>query len=104
MLQYTRYRRWTRVAVLNETVEHVDGTGDVGTRIEQSPNAMIRPLPPVLSTASSGSSEQTHTPLSPAVSPVSVATQDNAPTTAIDDDRSRLRQRLKAAVRGGSLG
>ncbi|KAI0093306.1 integral peroxisomal membrane peroxin-domain-containing protein [Irpex rosettiformis] len=106
--KYTRYRRWTRVAVLNESVEFVDASSvDLATRIEQSPTTLTRTLPPALSGASSSSSDQ-HVPLSPTVSAVSVGTQGSSPSTpqspTVDDDRSRLRQRLKAAVRGGSIG
>ncbi|KAI0700916.1 integral peroxisomal membrane peroxin-domain-containing protein [Cytidiella melzeri] len=104
--KYTRYRRWTRVAVLTETIEDVEaGAGDLGMRVDQSPTIAVRPLPPILALASGSSSSDQQSLLSPTLSPVSVGTPDIT-ASVVEDDRSRLRQRLKAAVRGsnGSTG
>ncbi|KAI0344639.1 hypothetical protein BDW22DRAFT_1418833 [Trametopsis cervina] len=97
--KYTRYRKWTRVAVLTETVDYVDA-GEVGIRVDQSPASLARSLPPPPINLASPSPSDGHAPLPPAVSPISVGTLESS----AEDDRSRLRQRLKAAVRGGSIG
>jgi len=97
--KYTRYRRWTRVALLTETVEYIEAD-ELGVHADKSPAMPIHSVP-TLSPASTASSDH-HIPLSPALSPVSVSTQGSS-TSPVEDDRSRLRRRLKEAVRGGSI-
>jgi hypothetical protein len=73
VLQYTRYRRWTRIAVLTETVEEV-GPGPLGVE---------RPDPP-------------SAPPSPTVGRASVA----AASPTAEHGANLLRNRLKLAVKG----
>ena len=94
--QFTRFRKWTRVAVLTESIEHVDG-GPVGVRLDGPPLAAKSNLPP-------SPLNITHTLIEQptALAPVSEGAQATI-TSPAEDERSRLRQRLKAAVRGQSL-
>lgn len=90
--KFTRYRRWTRVAVLSETVEHVEA-GELhpdGSLTQSSHH-----LPPLILAGT-----KIEQPLQ--LSPVSQGAQATISSPA-EDERSRLRQRLKAAVKGGSL-
>ena len=85
--QYTRYRRWTRIAVLTETIEYV-GPGPLGIHTGITPSSS-----PTLSEATPALTEK-----SPLLLPNAKTETDIPPQTPIDDDRSRLRQRLRAAV------
>jgi len=80
--KFTRCRRWTRVAILTEVVEHV-GPGDLGVVKQNVPSAALTNV----DVSSSGVHAEK-------------PTQD--PGGAIPDSPSSLRQRLKAAVRGAS--
>ncbi|PSR72180.1 hypothetical protein PHLCEN_2v11972 [Hermanssonia centrifuga] len=82
--KYTRYRRWTRVAVLTETVEAVEN-GEVGIQRDELPNEIIV----------QGSENNPAN----AAQVIPLATQGHI---AIEDDGSRLRRRLKAAVTAAS--
>lgn len=76
-IQYTRHRRWTRVAVLSETIDTVDA-GDSGVVQELDEHLKASQIP----TSSS------------APEPV----KDDS--SSKDSNRNMLRQRLKAAVDG----
>jgi hypothetical protein len=113
LYQYTRYRRWTRVAVLNETVEWID-EADVPTEVKAARRLSGVPIlqspvdaqPNTSSTASSKTDTVT--------SPVRKSTQDSIGSvtshassehpiqqhSGTQDEGSRLRQRLKAVVNG----
>lgn len=88
-IKYTRYRRWTRVAVLSETIETVEA-GEVGvtwpTQDSKDPAAhSTLSLPP--------------TPSKGEAFPSDSLTQESPK----DGNRGLLRQRLKAAVDGSAL-
>ena len=120
ILQYTRFRRWTRVAVLTETVELV-GPGPLGVQRDGEPSPPSSPAP------------APDTPASPALAPPSASgsappspivlmqpralpamdggrsepstTETNAhaaPQGSVEEGASRLTQRLKAAVKGAT--
>lgn len=111
--QYTRYRRWTRVAVLSETVEWVneedvpaeakDGQRLLGLPLVQSP-LDIHAQP----NASTVAGHKVDTPLtSPtrkgtqdSIGSVSSQTSSDHSATPSSDEGSRLRQRLRAVVNG----
>ncbi|CAL1707969.1 unnamed protein product [Somion occarium] len=84
MGKYTRYRRWTRIAVLSETVETVED-GEVGIRRDDGS--------PIKLNTHTKSPSQTENVASGALSP-----DISSPT----DERSKLRQRLQAAVVKGT--
>jgi hypothetical protein len=88
-LKYTRYRRWTRVAVLSETIETVDA-GEVGA---------VWPV----------HDSQDVAPLSTSPLPLSPSKDEAFPGGSLpqespkDGNRGLLKQRLKAAVDGSAL-
>lgn len=100
--QYTRYRRWTRVAVLTETVELVE-PGELGIRRDE-------PVPDVHNAESSPAplSISTQPALQPQGDGASAKAETQSPTTSegprssIDEEGSRLKQRLKAAVKSAT--
>ncbi|KAH9945640.1 integral peroxisomal membrane peroxin-domain-containing protein [Amylocystis lapponica] len=89
MGKYTRYRRWTRIAVLSETIEPVEA-GEVGIRRDDSDTA---------STTTAAESVRSE----------SVSSKDGQNGKALgsqedeESDQSRLRRRLRAAVRSATL-
>ena len=100
--QYTRYRRWTRVAVLTETVEIVE-PGELGIRRDE-------PVPDV-HTAEAAPAPLSISTQSPADGPGAKAetmpetqspTTSDGPRSSIDEEGSRLKQRLKAAVKSAT--
>ncbi|KAI0744856.1 integral peroxisomal membrane peroxin-domain-containing protein [Earliella scabrosa] len=106
MGKYTRYRRWTRVAVLTETVEIV-GPGELGIQRDE----------PVLPAVDVHHPEPSPPPALPAPPAVSIqnaqaesvndtmAHETQSPTRlsiSLEEEGSRLRQRLKAAVMGAT--
>ncbi|KAI0666562.1 integral peroxisomal membrane peroxin-domain-containing protein [Trametes maxima] len=110
MGKYTRYRRWTRVAVLTETVELVE-PGELGIQRAEPPA-----LPDTPTTNGAPATSAQPSPSHPVddKSPPERTSLD-APTTGdgsasvsstgeaappVEDEGSRLRQRLKAAVKG----
>ncbi|KAH9894896.1 integral peroxisomal membrane peroxin-domain-containing protein [Cubamyces lactineus] len=137
MGKYTRYRRWTRVAVLTETVELV-GPGELGIQRDetlplsssdpqQADNAAPTAAGDAKSSASSAGKPQVEPTTAKDATASSSTTSQNghAPangdpnlgskdtgsgTTAAaglivqpgEDEGSRLRQRLKAAVKGAT--
>ena len=132
LVQYTRYRRWTRIAVLTETVEIV-GPGELGIQKDELPAPAVEPsapssvipslsqtaavAPQVLpkgstETANDGSKHPGQHPTSssipswPPSETINKETVTVTPTSspAKDDSASRLRQRLKAAVLGIGTG
>ncbi|TBU38599.1 integral peroxisomal membrane peroxin-domain-containing protein [Dichomitus squalens] len=128
MGKYTRYRRWTRIAVLTETVEVV-GPGELGIRRDELPAPALEAsapslvIPSLSQTVAAGprtplkepadnsnntasrpghsrsSSSTASWPPAEAISRETV-TVTPASSPAVDDSASRLRQRLKAAVLG----
>ncbi|THH29852.1 hypothetical protein EUX98_g4327 [Antrodiella citrinella] len=112
MGKYTRYRRWTRIAVLSETIEPV-GPGDVGIQKSNLPPGTLAPLPLPISPPSTISPPvSTTTPSFPGQltsPPPSATTSESAsvPTPSIapceDKDVNRLRQRLQNVVKRTSL-
>ena len=120
ILQYTRFRRWTRVAVLTETVELV-GPGPLGVQRDGEPATPSSPAPapdtpasPALAPPSASGSA----PPSPIVlmQPRALPAMDGgrsepstaetnahaAPQGSVEEGASRLTQRLKAAVKGAT--
>ena len=108
--QYTRYRRWTRVAVLSETIEWIDES-DVPDEAKktQRPSMTLPPdlhLPAVPQRQASappgghsrGSSIASVDGLRLTTEPSEYVS--GTPVSPTSDDRSRLRQRLKAVVNG----
>ncbi|KAI0829927.1 integral peroxisomal membrane peroxin-domain-containing protein [Trametes gibbosa] len=101
MGKYTRYRRWTRVAVLAETVELVE-PGELGILREEATSDSN----PASTAGVSDTSAQ----------PLHKSTQEDVPLQAIpgpnttaavivqaaEDEGSRLRQRLRAVVKGAT--
>jgi len=98
MGKYTRYRRWTRIAVLTETVELV-GPGDFGVARDSGAFS--------ISTAGNTSSMVTAAGASPTASTFSdwestgSAAEQQKDQKESTGSRSILRQRLKAAMDGG---
>ena len=100
--QYTRYRRWTRVAILLETVKIVE-PGELGIcRDEPVPDvhtAKAAPAPLSIYTqppaddpgAKAETMPETQSP-----------TTSEGPRSSIDEEGSRLKQRLKAAVKSAT--
>ncbi|KIP08297.1 hypothetical protein PHLGIDRAFT_29638 [Phlebiopsis gigantea 11061_1 CR5-6] len=121
MGKYTRFRRWSRIAVLTETVEWVDES-DIPPEIKSG--SRMSGLPPLsLQESSRYQSESSlplarspDTPLSSPLARKSTGTLESVGTTAgghvraasvdrassppVVDEGSRLRQRLKAVVSG----
>ena len=96
-LQYTRYRRWTRIAVLNETVETVDD-GEVGIRRDDGSPVRRYSYSQAKSPSHSKSMSQSSATIE--VTP----TYDTAPlVSSPSEERSKLRQRLQAAMKGSSM-
>lgn len=92
MLQYTRYRRWTRIAVLDELVEPV--SADEVRRQAQyergkSKPSMPGPAPPV-------EGEEPHSAVADAQDAQKV--EDDAESTG--SGHKGLKKRLKAVVHG----
>jgi len=87
--KYTRYRRWTRVAVLSETVESVDG-GEVGVVRPVNHSELEIVTPP----------SNSHLPLPTLEASPSNSLSSESPK---DGTRGLLRQRLKAALDGSTL-
>ncbi|KAH9913465.1 integral peroxisomal membrane peroxin-domain-containing protein [Epithele typhae] len=109
MGKYTRYRRWTRVAVLTESIEIV-GPGELGVQRDE-------PFSPSSSVSSNDSLPLVPKPVSPVLStlplsPRGVIENGNAPeggslsgharTDSGSENTSKLAQRLKAAVKGAA--
>nr|VWO97591.1 AVR-Pita1 (AVR-Pita1 protein) (Effector protein AVR-Pita1) [Ganoderma boninense] len=129
MGKYTRFRRWTRIAVLTETIEIV-GPGELGVRrdehlpvgvsasksvadaIPPSPSQSPRTPTKALSDLSSGGSGAGvgHHRTSSSLASLPPAPSDGAnkdtvtPQSSPAKEESRLRQRLKAAVLGATTG
>ncbi|PIL33834.1 hypothetical protein GSI_03540 [Ganoderma sinense ZZ0214-1] len=131
MGKYTRFRRWTRIAVLTETIEIV-GPGELGVRrdeyqlepagvsvsksvsdpITPSPSqpATTAPRTPVkaLSDPSTNGMGHHHTSSSSSTASLPPPPSDGAnkdgvtPQSSPAKEESRLRQRLKAAVMGAT--
>lgn len=87
--QYTRYRRWTRIAVLSETVEPV-GPGEVGIHRVDAPE-----------TVSASLTETTATVVRTDVA-APRDTKPESPRREDGNDQARLRRRLQAAVRSAT--
>ncbi|KAI0790692.1 integral peroxisomal membrane peroxin-domain-containing protein [Abortiporus biennis] len=90
MGKYTRYRRWTRIAVLSETVEPV-APGEVGIW-KDGPSTSTTTSPPKPVTVEPHNDEHR--------SSLELHAESMSTTSSADSDRSRLRQRLQAAVKG----
>jgi len=87
MGKYTRYRRWTRIAVLEETVEEV-GPGEVGV-IKTKEDGTEGTTPPLKTARAVIDSPQPE--------------PERRRTSGDGDERgSLLKQRLKSAVKGGA--
>ncbi|KAI0766855.1 integral peroxisomal membrane peroxin-domain-containing protein [Trametes elegans] len=105
MGKYTRYRRWTRVAILVESVELVE-PGELGIQREDpvdtlnTPGAILDTTPPSAPTQSPKASLKSVTGDIPKL-PESASPQA-AIVQPTEDEGSRLRQRLKAAVKGAA--
>ncbi|KAF9467248.1 integral peroxisomal membrane peroxin-domain-containing protein [Collybia nuda] len=98
LFHYTRHRRWTRVAVVSETVEVV-GDGEIG--IDRPHHSIDAPLPPYHTSntpapnSPSSPTSEVHPSLARAVDSVTV----NGVTTAKPaEEESPLRQRLRRAL------
>ncbi|KAL6308169.1 integral peroxisomal membrane peroxin-domain-containing protein [Sparassis latifolia] len=87
MGKYTRYRRWTRIAILYETVEPAE-PGELGIRIEESPHT-ARPDVASPKTPTVVKPEPEHE--------VKLESKDERHGPE-EEDKSRLRRRLQAAV------
>ncbi|CDO77701.1 hypothetical protein BN946_scf184969.g52 [Trametes cinnabarina] len=108
MGKYTRYRRWTRVAVLTETVELV-GPGELGIQREQQTSlqdATVSTKPVDASASPSAATAHENERTSPeGTAKPGPEPQDAALGVIVqpgEDEGSRLRQRLKAAVKGAT--
>jgi hypothetical protein len=112
--QYTRYRRWTRIAVLREEIEVVDD--EVSSRTPASSPSKPKPQAPPSPTrlvaqtpASGGGASITGMP-TVSTSPTTATTGQVESATTIQgtskdkegDSASKLRQRLKAAVKNAT--
>ncbi|KZV69701.1 hypothetical protein PENSPDRAFT_753111 [Peniophora sp. CONT] len=94
MGKYTRYRRWTRIAVLQEIVEPVE-PGPLGVLREDDPAAMDEPEKLDHAPARTPSPEATRR------KPVSASPQSSLRSVSPDEQRTgRLRARLQAAIKG----
>ncbi|KAI0633737.1 integral peroxisomal membrane peroxin-domain-containing protein [Trametes polyzona] len=108
MGKYTRYRRWTRVAVLTETVEIVE-PGELGIRRDDPPPPLegggdgTGVASPTQAAPPNGNAQPPSRGIAPSQD---VPPPDNAASAVIvqpaEDEGSRLRQRLKAAVKGAT--
>ncbi|KAI0360928.1 hypothetical protein OH77DRAFT_1418980 [Trametes cingulata] len=116
MGKYTRYRRWTRVAVLTETVELVE-PGELGIQRDQPAPASTGPDAQKADPAASPTTSPKVQPRSDAKAlppPEGVKLDGHPPSHGdggvvsaeivqpAEDEGSRLRQRLKAAVKGAT--
>ena len=94
-MQYTRYRRWTRIAVLQEIVEPAE-PGPLGVLREDDPIAMTDE-PEKLDHAPA----RTPSPEATRRKGVSQSPQSSVRSVSPDDQRQgRLRARLQAAIKG----
>lgn len=91
MLQYTRYRRWTRVAVLTESTERV-GPGPTGVLRE---GGQVRPLATLAGGETKEKSAEKETPGRSRASSLERRT-----SVVLGAVGSGLKQRLQAAVSG----
>ncbi|KAI0708171.1 integral peroxisomal membrane peroxin-domain-containing protein [Cerioporus squamosus] len=107
MGKYTRYRRWTRIAVLTEIVEVVE-PGELGIRRDE-------PVPDVHNPEPSPAPLSISTPAQPGPHADGVSakaemssletqspTTSEGPRSSVDEEGSRLTQRLKAAVKSAT--
>lgn len=95
--QYTRYRRWTRIAVLQEIMEAVE-PGPLGVLREDDPAAMTDE-PEKLDHAPA----RTPSPEATRRKRVSESPQSSIRSVSPDEQRTgRLRARLQAAIKGQS--
>ncbi|EIW63436.1 uncharacterized protein TRAVEDRAFT_142328 [Trametes versicolor FP-101664 SS1] len=105
MGKYTRYRRWTRVAVLTETVELVP-PGELGIQRDESTSVSDgHDAGTVATPAQNGDAKaQPQEPTDGAHLPGSTgaAAASAEIVQPAEDEGSRLRQRLKAAVKGAT--
>lgn len=101
MMQYTRYRRWTRVAVLSETIEPAE-PGEMGIQRQFEPegHSDLQPALPQVSSLESHEAQVT--------SDGRVRNDGHESNDASDShdegngERSGLRQRLKAVVKSAT--
>ncbi|KAH6914115.1 integral peroxisomal membrane peroxin-domain-containing protein [Coprinopsis sp. MPI-PUGE-AT-0042] len=107
MGKYTRYRRWTRVAVLTEFSEVVDATTESKPALRPKgtkPSPMILEDPPV-ATNQAPASAPVLAPLDVTSSPVPTSAPPSAAKLAGDlNPASPLKQRLRQALHKGSHG
>jgi len=106
MGKYTRYRRWTRIAVLSETIEPV-GPGDVGVQKSTFPTGTLAPLP-ITSSSVPAPAVSATTPTFPGQlsSPLPSVTSDTSSSNFTGlpcEDANRLRQRLQNVVKRTTL-
>ncbi|KZV80509.1 hypothetical protein EXIGLDRAFT_732733 [Exidia glandulosa HHB12029] len=98
--KFTRYRRWTRIACLSESVEHV-GPGELGVFKDKSAPALLQPLVvnPATTTSTSTATAVVTAPAPKDDRPTQDSGGDGSPTSKTVDSPTSLRQRLKAAVK-----
>ncbi|RPD54180.1 hypothetical protein L226DRAFT_536093 [Lentinus tigrinus ALCF2SS1-7] len=105
MGKYTRYRRWTRIAVLTETIELVE-PGELGIRRDEPVpdvhNPAGPPAPLTISTQPPAESSGAKAEVAHETAMTESPTTSEGPRSSIDDDGSRLRQRLAAAVKSAT--
>ncbi|TFK89014.1 hypothetical protein K466DRAFT_645191 [Polyporus arcularius HHB13444] len=99
MGKYTRYRRWTRIAVLTETVEVVE-PGELGIRRDEPVSDVHSPQPS--SAPLSISTQPLQTDKVDALQETQSPTASEGRRSSLDEEGSRLKQRLKAAVKSAT--